>query len=308
MEAKKVKIDSAVANLVITNLTNSCNLLEGDILTKLSSNFKQLQDLGFASTCISKIQEQIKDVVEVEKQIIDAISSHITTTVDTEDQLYNEYVNRRGGSSSSGDVSSYVNEADGSEVMEETVEVIEHKNNLKQTILKEIIARFDEKNKIKLVRYLNFFKSKETSLLSLLLDNSKSEELFTLLKKALKDYIDLEGFTIDDIKEVQKQVLDALLTGEVEYKEFKDDSILMIKEYLVKVSKDYGINPSDMLLEENNKKLLQKALVDAYNGNDGDVLSKEVQKKYKEYINSVAKENNITVKELLKEKTELLIK
>lgn len=83
MAEGKVKINTEMASTVVNSMSNESNTLESEVLPKLSSDFSRLTDIGFATSCISKIKDQISSVVEIEKQIVSSIDGgrHLVTVV-----------------------------------------------------------------------------------------------------------------------------------------------------------------------------------------------------------------------------------
>ena len=110
---------------------------------------------------------------------------------------------------------------------------------------------------------------------------------------------------LDDIKEVQKQLLNAIFTEKVEYKEFNDNSVLKAKEYFVSICKKYEIEPSDLFFDDDYQKVLKKSLIDLYNGKVENV-DESVQEDFVKHVKETAEKNNITVEQLLKEQPKLL--
>jgi len=298
-----VAINTEVASTVMTQITNACNTLESEVTPKLASSFQPLVDCGLVSTCISKLQEQVNALVSADKEIIASIASHIGNATNTEDNLYNGYDNSgysgggySGGGSSGGGAS-------GGEV---EVQEEDDGKKVNKDELNQVIASLDKTTKSKLVTFFNIYKNKDTSLAELLLDNSKSEELFTLLKEAFKGTLDLSNITLDDIKEVRKVLLDAILKKDVNIPQLSGKTILAAKEYLIKVCSDNKINPSDLFFDDKYKDTLKLTIKNLYNGKTDNTTPYRVVLLYRDYIESVASKNNMTVDELIDKKPELV--
>ena len=301
--AGKITIKSDVAAGVITVLTNACSSLENDVSSKLTSIANPLVELGFIDSSLTKIQTQISLVASLEKQMIASITSHMETVSNDEDELYREFTGGdRGGNYSGGNRNGSL-EGAGDEI--ELEEEDGKKVNCEK--LCEIIPELDEESKINLLKCLKFYKEEDTNFIDLLLDTSCSEELFTIIKKAFGDSIDIEELSLEDIEKVQRVLLDTILSKDVDTSKFEANSILIAKEYLIKVCSDNKINPSDLFFDDKYRNTLKQTLKNIYNGDVSGTMSEEKITEFKTYIDNICLKNNTTAEELIDNKVEILL-
>ena len=282
MAKGKVSINSEVANNVITYLANATQCLDGDVTSKLTSSFQPLVDLGFASNCLSKVQEQVKSLLSQEQSLISSISSHLSDVSKSEDGLNKGFNNRIGSSGGGGGGSSTTpvtpGDQEGSEI--------------------DVDDEEDGK-KIKV--------DANTSVKDLLFDTKYSEELFKLLKKVLGEKAEFDELSADDIKQVQKILLESIVNSETTNTELKTNSILVVQEYLKSISSKNNISASDLLFNDSYKNVLKDSLKNLYNGDVDDSVSDSTVFNFRDYIDPIAKEKNISAHELIDNYIELVI-
>ena len=306
MALGKVSINSDVANNVISYLSNATQCLDGDVTSKLASSFQPLVDLGFASNCLSKIQQQVKSLLSQEQSLIDSISSHLSDVSEVENNLNRDFTNRIGSSGGWGSYNppSTTEVVDGSEI---EVDNEEDGKKIKVDGFKEIIDSLTDTEKNNLLKLLEVNKDANTSIKDLLFDTKYSEELFKTLKKVLKEQVEFDELSLDDIKQVQKILLDSIVTGETTNFELKTNSILVVQEYLNDISKSNNISTSDLLFNSSYKDLLKTSLKNLYNGD----VDKSVPDTYitniRDYIDPIAKEKNVSAHELIDNYLEMVI-
>ena len=299
----KVSINSEEVSNALTYIVNSCAVIEGDISSKIPGSFQALADLGFFATGLNKIQEQVKSVINVHKDLISQISSHLESVAQTETELSTQF--RNGGNNYSGYNNYYGGGSSGSSTDVDGV-VDGQKINAQQLI--EFIPQLDDDSKTNLVRFINVKKEEGTSFVDLLFNTSKSEELFVLINKALGDNVDLSNLTINDYIEVQKTLLEMICANEIDCKELNQNTILIAKEYLNNMAKANNYKVSDLLIDPDYRNTLKTMLINLY---DGDVknnsASTEEIENFRNYIDRVALANNLTYEKLLSEKIELIL-
>lgn len=298
----QITINSDVASSVITVLTNSCSTLESDVSGKLSSSVNPLVELGFVENSLSKITSQISTITSVEKQMISSISSHIETVSNNEDQLYNGFSGGGGYSGGGGG-------GGGSYSGSEEAPIAEEDDGKKVNCEKlcEIIPSLDETSKVNLLKCVKFYKDKDTNFIDLLMDTSYCEELFTIIKKAFGDSLDIENMTLEEMKKVQRILLDTLISKDVDISKYDDNSILVAKPYLIEVCVNNNITPSELIFDEKNRSLLKQTLKNVYNGNVNNTMSSEDLTSFKTYIDKICLKNNTTAEELIDNKVEILL-
>ena len=304
MAKGNVSINSDFVSSVIANFNESYSMFTGDIASSIEGDFAVLKSLGFTN-CLSKIKTQSESLGTAQKAIIDSISSHLSEIIDNEKKLEKGFSGGySGGSFSPQDAgSSSEQEGSGYDIEEE-----EDGKKINVEGFSKILESLDIESGQNLLTLLDMYKSKDTSLNDLLLDYKNSEELFKLLKKILGDSVEFEELSADDIKEVQKVLINYIVKSDTKNVEFDNKSILMEKEYLRDICNEYKIEPSDLLFDDLYRNVLKTSLKDLYTGNvDSSKASDEDIIKFRDFIDSVALENNISAQDLLDKNIELLL-
>lgn len=302
----KISINTEVATSIVYELNKSCNILENDLSNKLNVSFEPILDLGLVSNSIKKIDEQIESIINVEKQIIDSISAHLVEVTNTENRLHNNLLNGYSGYANEN-----YNNQNTQSVQNETninVDDVEKGQTINVTQFDELITSFDEDKSKLLLKLIDIKKSDNTPFIDLFFNSEKSEELFTILKEILKGTAEFAELSIEDIKEVQKVLLNTVVKNEIDNIVLNTESILIAKEYLVNISKENNIEVADLIIDEAYRDILKKALINLYKKNTRDIsLDLDMNKKFIEYVDLIAMNNKITAEELLNNRIELLL-
>ncbi len=299
-------INSNEINKTINYLSTSCANLEENVAGKLPGNFSVLADLDLYSNGISTIISQTNLVIDRHKTLISQITQHLESYASKETQLSSLLESGLGNyQSSSGSYS-------GDDIVSDDIMIddVDSGKKIDASYLLENIPKLTDDEKRTMLYLLNVNKPEDTTLVSLLLDTSSSEKLYTTLKKIFKDtFQDSTNLTLEDYQKVQKILLDSICSGDILTQNLKTDSILSAKEYLLKISSENNINISDLLLENEYTKILQTALLNLYDGNEiGKYeLSNDMINNFREYIDNLATYNNTTSEHLLTDKIDLVI-
>ena len=301
----KVAVNSEVVSSIVAHLDEAYTILDSDISNSLDNDFIFLKEMGLATNCLSKIKKQVEQIAEANKTIVDSIKSHLSDVEGSEQKLVNNF-NR--GYSSSG-VYSYGSGSNSGQASGSEIQVDEEEDGKSVNVegFTEILDSLDDNEKKNLLKLLSINKDEKTSLNDLLMNPEYSEDLFKLLKSVLGSVISFDDLTLDEMKEVQKILLDSILKGETEYEEFENESILMEKEYLVNICKEYKIDPSDLVFDDLYKNVLKTSIKNFYNGNVDQSISEERILNFRTYIDKVALENNMNSNELIANHIELLL-
>ena len=295
----KVSINSDVINNSLSFLTKSSYLLENEILKKSLSKFEKLNNIDLFTPIIEEIHNQTDNLIKIHKDLISQISSHLDSTSQLEDELYNDFKsNYSNGTNNSG----YSNNVSGSDL---TVDSINDGLKINAKDLKDYFPLMDDETKEEIIKLMSMSLDEGTSLIDLLFDSTKSKELFTLLKKVLNNIENEETMTIDDYKNVQKEFIKAIFTSDIKNVELMDNSLLIVKEQLLNICKEKNIEISDLILENEYRDLLKEKLLGIYNGTIE--TPEEVRLEFANYIKKIAAENNTTEEDILKNKIERLL-
>lgn len=307
MAKGKVTINSDAINQVVSQLSSSATALESDVAGKLPGDFQVLVDLGLLTNAVSKVQQQVSDLVAIHNSVIAEIQSHLGSSMETEDNLANSFGNGRrsgGGNGGGGDSSSPSADPEGSNT---DVDKQDDGKEINPEGLIEAIPKIDDKTLIELIEFLNINKNEKTRLIDLLFDTSKSEELFVLLRKAFGEEDKLDGVTLEDYKKVQKTLLDAVINCQLSYQELDTKSILVAKEFLIEFSKNKNMTPAELLLDEKYRDELKDGLQQLYDGDNVDKISARTINNFREYVDNIAASNNKSADDILASNLRILI-
>ena len=292
----KISINAEAAYSVMTYVANATTMLQNDVSEKLSSSFEPLESLGLLSESLSTIKEQVKTIENAGQSIVNEIGSHIQTVGTQEQNLLNAYNNRNyGGNNYTGGPTYSSPDAS----YQDTLDNVDDGLKISTKELQEILLNLDDDYIKDLIELINTNKGKGTSLVELLLDNSNSEKLFKALKDAFGDKINIDDISIEDYKEIQKTLLDAIVKSKIDIPSLNDKSILSCKEYLYKVCKENNINPSDLFFDDKYSMLLKTTIKKMYDGNVGNTLDQSKLDTFKSYIDQLSKKNKVNVDELI---------
>lgn len=303
MASGKVSVNSDVVNNALSYIVNSCGTLEGNVLGKLPGNFEVLSELDLFSSGLTKLSKQVDEIVTTEKSIISTITEHLSQIAESEENLYQSF-NSGIGSYSGGSSGGATGPSSGSDT---TVDNQEDGKKIKADELMKSIQELDANSIVELLNLINIKKDEKTKLTDMLFDTSKSQELFTIIKELLKDQPLDENISLDDYKKIQKTLLNRLMTAEFDIKGLTDSSILTAKEYLVSIAKNNNVSPEDLILDSNYRNTLKVSLMKLYDGDGVSNVKNEEIIAFRTYIDKVAKENDVTVEDLLNKKIELIL-
>ena len=300
----RLSINTDFTDSIMSYLNNSISNLNSNVTNGLSSGFQPLTESGLVSESLSKVKSQVKTIVNKEQAILNSISSHVDEVVSGENQLYNEFMNGIGKSSDTSSLQdeTYYSPTGGNIDTDEE----DDGKKINTNAIVEIIDNLNDEDKKSLLILLEMYKDSDVSLKELLLNNEASEELYKTLCDVFPDNINQEELSLEDTKEVQKKLLDSVINGETSNVELDNNSILVAKEYLSNISSKNNISSSDLLLDESNSDLLKKSLIDLYNGNVDDNATEKQVNNFKNFIDNIASENNMSMEELINNNIELI--
>ncbi len=304
----RVSIDTTLATNTVNSLNSSCTAVE-EAASKVETAFQTLIDLQLVSISISKLKEQAKSIVDLERKIIDSVSTHITEVTDNEQELKTSYESRNpvssgGYNNAPSTPSTTTEQSNGFSKSDFKVDEVQNGKKIDTSSFKKVMDTFDADKNTKLLELIKVNKEKDVDLGSLLFDESKSKVLFTILKKVFKDAFTFDDLSLEDINKVQKVLLDELFNSKGGTDALKDKFIFMFRDYFQMVCKENKITIGDLIFDKKNEEIFKDSLKKLYEGKTNNSSDTE---KFKSYANSVAKTKNVTIEELLNDKTNLLL-
>lgn len=302
-----IEIEVGEIDGLMNSLSKSYSILKDNCGGVLPGEFSLLSDIGLFTTGIEKIRKQVDLLSEKYQDLVTQIPQHIAEYVDDDNQYASLFDNGASGNinyvgsgiSSSNNFSESnmdSNESDGKKI--------------NSTYLIENIPKLSVQQNRQMLKILDINKPNGVTLSNLLFSSSLSKHLYVSLKKVFGDYSDdVTGVTDDDYKAVQKTIIKSIFSGKIDTQKLENDSILLAKEYLLKITKENNIDISDLLLEDSYNTILKKALVNLYNGQNIEKynLSKDEVTSFRYYVDELAIKNKITAEVLFNDKFELII-
>ena len=309
MANTQISINSEAAYNVMTYVANSSSILEGDVSSKLSSGFDALTSLGFLDNSLSKVQSQVKSLIDAHKSIISEIASHLSSVEEQENDLENGYRNRtygggyNGGSNGgSGGEAATPEDTSSFELQQEDDGL-----HISGDELCDMLDSIDDDHKENLINLINANKDSDDSLIELLLDNKNSKKLYKVLKKIFGDKLNIDEMTLEDYEKVQKKIVNMIVNSEVDIPALSEKTVLSGKDYLSKVCKENNINPSDLFFDDKYKHTLKESIQDIYDGNVRDTMSEGEVNNFRAHLDTLADSNNITVEDLIENYVDLVV-
>ena len=254
----KLNISTEEVMNVISILDSSLSIIEGSMVTSVANDFIVLSSLDLFSEGLEKLKSQLTTLKQSNENLMTKISLHVNEIIELEDsiatEIQNELVSGNAGTGGGGNYYSDIDSVDVSDVDNNTnisnAQVIENIGNIKDVEVDNIMA------------FLNINKG-EYSINDILLSDVGSGILLCLLKKFYGDTdVSIDTTVTSDSFDIQKMLLEKLLTSEsnIEGIGFKDNSILIAKEYFVSIAKENNIAISELLLNEKYESLLLSSI------------------------------------------------
>ena len=307
MANQSISINTEAAYSVMTYVANSCTILESDVSSKLSSGFDVLTSLGFLSS-LSTIQNQVSTLIKAHQSIVSEISSHMSTAQEQEENLVGGYQNHTYGGTNGGYSGGSYNggEAAVSDSDQLQVDDVDDGKKLTADKLGDMLVNIGDEYRNLLVELINANKDDNVSLIDLLMDNKNSKELYKVLKKIFGESINIENMTLEDYEKIRRAIIDMIVKADVDIPLLSEKTILLGKDYLQKVCSDNNIDPSKLLFDDEYRQTLKNALIKMYIGGVDDTMNEDAINNFKEYIDQIAADNNISVTDLLTNHVELI--
>lgn len=294
----KVSINSDTLNRVSSKLSSSASSLESDVGSKLPGKFQGLATLGLYSNGLTKIKEQVDFIVDTAKNLASEVSSHLSESEQTEEELTNKFKSGGDGNynpTRSGNDGTDRDSGDTTDGKEDDGKKINSEK------LIEVLNKIDDSTVDKLIEFLNVKKDKLT-LSDLIFNYDRSKALYkTILDAFGYDSSDLSSITDAEYKEVQKTLIETIFKSETVPTRLQYNSILTAKEYLVLVAKKNNISVSDLLVEDKHENLLKTSLKDLYDGaiSDDYNVSDATVNGFRSFVDGIASDKNIQYNEVL---------
>lgn len=295
----KINISTEEVMNAISILDSSLSIIEGSMVTSVSNDFVVLSSLDLFSEGLDKLKNQLTTLKQSNENLMTKISLHVNEITELENsiatEIQNELVRGNAGTGGGGSYYSNIDSVDVSNVDNNTnisnAQVIENIGNIKDVEVDNIMS------------FLNINKG-EYSINDILLSDVGSGILLCLLKKFYGDTnVSIDTTVTSDSFDIQKMLLEKLLTSEsnIEGVGFKDNTILIAKEYFVSIAKENNIAISELLLNEKYETLLLNSINKLYLGENlvKYNISDKTLESVRNFVDKVAEDNGVTSEKVL---------
>ena len=282
-------------------ITQSVSILESDILTALSSSFTALTELDLFSDGISKLQSQVETLISDHNTFAGSLSAHdndLSTFEGTQATAVNQYIN-----SYSGEAPYY--EGESTPTTEVEISHTEEGTKISDKELQEIVESLPYESKIQALK--NIMNAKGLDLTSLLTDEDNSNILSCLLKRMLTNSTaEINSTPTEYEKNIQETLLESIANEDEDaFAKLGENTFLQGMPYLKEVASDNNIDLSSLILDDKYSGILVESIKKMYSGDSETMLTSTELSGVKNYIDTIASSNNISVDELLSNKNNI---
>ena len=282
-------------------ITQSVSILESDILTALSSSFTALTELDLFSDGIAKLQSQVQTLISDHQTFAGSLGSHdtdMTTFEETQATAVNQYINETTESTSYYTGSKKKND-------EVKIDKTDEGTKISDKELQNIVEDLSYEGKLQALQ--NIVNTNGLDVTSLLTDESNSNILSCLLKQMLNDSSAEVSTTPSEYEKlIQETLLESIASEDNNiFAKLGENTFLQGMPYLKEVASSYKIDLSSLVLDDKYSDILFESIKCMYNGSSETMLTTSERSGVKNYIDSVASSNNMTVDELLSNKNNI---
>ena len=295
----KINISTEDVMNAITILDSSLNIMESSMLTSISKDFAVLSSLDLFNEGLAKLKAQVTALKQSNENLMTKITLHADEIAALEEeittQIQKELITYDAGSGGGGSYYSDINSIDVEDVTNNTnisnLQVVENLNDVTKVDIDNILS------------FLNINKG-DYSINDILLSDVGSGILLCLLKRFYGDSnVNIDTTVSEETFNIQKLLLEKLLNSESDISNvgFKDNTILVAKDYFVSIAKENNLEISELLLNEKHETLLLDSINKLYLGEDLSKynVSEKTLNTVKNFVDKVAEDNGVTVEKVL---------
>ena len=271
------------------------------ITNSLNKNFKGLKALGLFSDGFSTINKNLKDMVEANNSLTSTINTHVNNDEEMEEDIAN-YIEKKESECVFNNNHSTGRVRITSDYNEITLNEVNKGIPIKASSLTKAIPTFSDEHKKVLLESINTNKG-SSSLSSLLLDEKKAGDLYKITKVSLGD-MRSSVTKMEGTEELQKTLVENIVsTIDSVLQKNNENSMIVSLPYLSKYAEELDTNLVDLLYSDNRQVDLMNGLCDLYNGIKTDQynFSDNNLTSFKNFIDKIAKENNVSSEVLLRD-------
>ena len=298
--AGQINIDSTDIEETLTLLGDSVGTLEGETYTYVNDNYDVLEDLGLVDNSVTKVKNQINELVRNQNKVILDLKDHLETYYETENEIVDYIKNFEGTDNDQVSVvdvtSSYVTSS---------IDNISNGKNVTKGDAVKFIKSVSED--VEGILYENIRKNAarmDNTIDELVLNPKKSGLLTEIVKKVCGDTnTDIDVSNTIKTAKVQRTLANKMGTSHAA-KLMKDTSLSALP-YLQSEAEKEGFKLEDILYDPDKADVYFDKVNELYLGNTSDTYTLDEINNFREYINSVAESVNKTVEELLSDKNNI---
>ena len=293
--ADKINYNSEDINEARVILNDSIRILESEISTPLSKDFKVLSETGLFTEGLSKLQAQFNTLANDHTTFLNSLASHdsdLSTFEKEQADAVRDYIEDNsnnnsyyGGERSSHKKKKSKDKDDGNEISDKE--------------LKNIVADLSYSKKLQALQ--SILNMNGVDLTSLLTNQDNSNVLSYLLKQILNDSsAEISDNPTKYEKLIQETLLESIAKDDNNvFASLKEDSFLQGMTYLKDVANNNHVDVTDLVLDDKYSSLLLSSIKDMYQGKSETMLTSYEIKSVKAYVDKIASNNNISVDTLL---------
>ena len=298
--AGQINIDSTDIEETLTLLGDSVGTLEGETYTYVNDNYDVLEDLGLVDNSVTKVKNQINELVRNQNKVILDLKDHLETYYETENEIVDYIKNFEGTNNTPVSVvdvtSSYVTSS---------IDNISNGKNVTKGDAVKFIKNVSED--VEGILYENIRKNAarmDNTIDELVLNPKKSGLLTEIVKKVCGDTnTDIDVSNTIKTAKLQRTLANKMGTSHAA-KLMKDTSLSALP-YLQSEAEKEGFKLEDILYDPEKADVYFDKVNELYLGNTSDTYTLDEINNFREYINSVAESVNKTVEELLSDKNNI---
>ena len=298
--AGQINIDSTDIEETLTLLGDSVGTLEGETYTYVNDNYDVLEDLGLVDNSVTKVKNQINELVRNQNKVILDLKDHLETYYETENEIVDYIKNFEGTDNTPVSVvdvtSSYVTSS---------IDNISNGKNVTKGDAVKFIKNVSED--VEGILYENIRKNAarmDNTIDELVLNPKKSGLLTEIVKKVCGDTnTDIDVSNTIKTAKLQRTLANKMGTSHAA-KLMKDTSLSALP-YLQSEAEKEGFKLEDILYDPEKADVYFDKVNELYLGNTSDTYTLDEINNFREYINSVAESVNKTVEELLSDKNNI---
>lgn len=290
--AEEITFDSEELFGIENILESSEKIFNDDIKKDLSNDFTSLLDLGF--TGVSVVQNQTSTLSTNHDSFTKALKNHdqnITSLESSIDEKIKAMIDNK-------EIDDNNDASEVEELIDVDLDDIEKGQTISDEQLTSLVSEFTYTSKVGILKnILSYDVSNITSLITI--PENSNILVYELRQMLYDDVTDINAKATDNEKHIQKEFINSLASEETNpFKDIEEDTFLKGLPYYKRIAELNNMDAGDLLVDKENEKLLKDCIEHIYNHTSVNGLSESDINSVKNYVNQIAKENNMSANEL----------